>query len=128
MDEDLRKAHLEAIKDPTQENILALGIAYLRSQAPPKDVLEIFGRRWFSSSTGNTYHTVRVHLNDELIGESDITYGHGNQFEETALEIAIKNAGLPPKSKSSEPPWRYAERIGIIYKPYVQDVRRKRDL
>lgn len=126
-DAELSRLARQARVEPTMENLAALGMAYLRYLGGPQQTLRLMGRRWFSRTHGNTYHTVRVFLDDELLGESPIQYGYGDQYEQTGLEIALANSDLPPKEER-EAIWQWAERVGIKLERYVTDVPRKRDL
>ena len=38
------------------------------------NTMKIEGKRWFQRSYGNTYHTVKIYVNDEVL-KSEITYG-----------------------------------------------------
>ena len=59
--------------------------------------VEIWGKRWFQKSYGNTYHNVRVYVDDELVGESGEEYGYGNQYVQTAFEL-LQKKGLAPNT------------------------------
>lgn len=55
----------------------------------------INGKRWFQRSYGNTYHSVTItikhHANKpDVYLKSGIHYGYGNQFEQTACDMLIK--------------------------------------
>ena len=56
-----------------------------------KKSITIIGRRWFQKSCGNTYHTVKVYVNNELLEESEKTYGYGDQYKQTGYEILLKH-------------------------------------
>lgn len=99
---------------------------YLQIANIPKYHIE--GRRWFQRSYGNTYHTVRIYENDELVFTSDPAYGYGDQCLETAFAWLRKNRTLPP-----EPDGR--EFMGTLYLREVlhgtysvSDVKREREL
>jgi len=47
----------------------------------------IMGRRWFDTANGNTYHVVRVFINQDLLVTSDFTYGYENHYKQTAFEL-----------------------------------------
>ena len=49
--------------------------------------IEIYGLKWFQKSYGNTYHRVKVYVNDELIATSPITYGYGDYYIQNAEEL-----------------------------------------
>lgn len=82
-----------------------------------KVVLE--GRRWFQKLYGNTYHTVKVSVNDETF-YSDITYGYGNHFEQTAIEVLKENGFDVPE-------YGAFQRLEG-FESYVIDVTRRKDL
>lgn len=55
------------------------------------NTLQIITRRWFQKTYGNTYHAVKVYVNDEILIK-DFCYGYGNQYLQTAIEL-LKEAG-----------------------------------
>ena len=55
--------------------------------------LFIEGRAWRDKTFGNTYHSVRVWANGEIIGQVGITYGYDDMYKYTALEF-LKKFGL----------------------------------
>jgi hypothetical protein len=86
----------------------------------------IEGRRWFQRSAGNTYHTVRIFENGELVHTSGRSYGYGEQFLDTAFAWLKANRELPPHE---------GHHMGTIYLREVlhgtysvTDVDRERDL
>ena len=60
---------------------------------PTINSLFIEGRLWFDKINGNTYHAVKIETNGKVIKYLPITYGYGNQYEQTALTW-LKNYGL----------------------------------
>ena len=56
--------------------------------------LHIEGRRWFQRTYGNTYHSVRIFKDGEMIAHLPFQYGYGDQFLQTAWEWLGKN-GYP---------------------------------
>lgn len=48
----------------------------------------INGKRWMDSN-GNTYHTSEIFIDDNYY-KTDRTYGYGNQFKHTAIELLKK--------------------------------------
>ena len=77
------------------------------------------GKRWFQKLYGNTYHTVKVSVDNEVF-YSDITYGYGNHFEQTAIEV-LKNNGFDC------PEYGKFQRLEG-FESHVIDVKRKKDL
>jgi hypothetical protein len=53
------------------------------------------GRRWFDSINGNTYHSVSVEVDGEVVGVVPFAYGYDDQYLETALELLIEKRVLP---------------------------------
>lgn len=89
--------------------------------------IDIYGKRWFQRSYGNTYHTVVVYVNGREVFSSTKQYGYGDQYRQTAQEWLEQN-GLLPGLIGSEPLWRYRDRTGIGFGSDVTDVPRERDL
>lgn len=85
------------------------------------ETLEIFGKRWFQKSYGNTYHTATVIINGEEL-KSDITYGYGNHYLTTAAEL-LKTNGFDIPSDNDK-----AYSLMIKYEHSVTDVKRRKDL
>lgn len=52
------------------------------------NTMKIEGKRWFQRSYGNTYHTVKVFVDGEIL-KSEITYGYGSHYLQTAAELLI---------------------------------------
>jgi len=130
-DEELQRLRRIAAAAPTQENLARLGLAYLRSSAE-SHTLKLVGRRWTSRTYGNTYHTVDVYLDGELIAESERQYGYGDGYIQTGIELALANSDLPPLQEypngGYEAVWQWAERNNIKTEYHVTDVARQRDL
>lgn len=82
-----------------------------------KTVNHITGRRWFERTNGNTYHTTTLHFTDGTTRKSDITYGYGDQYLQTAFEMMDLPYGGTLELR---------EKLGITWD--VVDVARKRDL
>jgi hypothetical protein len=95
-------------------------------------ILQVFGRRWFNRSCGNTYHSATIYVDGDCVHKIDFAYGYGNHYEETSLQWLEKNGYLPGlihhRNGSHEGLWRYCERNGIKYRQDVTDVQRKKDL
>ena len=123
LNEALRNAMIEA----SPENLLALGRAYLRTEMKPARRLEIEGRLWFQKTYGNTYHRVRVFLDGEFLGRSDVEYGYGQQFAYTGIKLALKSARIPAFLEK-EGNYSYSKRTGIEIVARSEKVTRKKDL
>ena len=84
--------------------------------------LHISGRRWFQKSSGNTYHSVTVCVNNDVL-RCDCAYGYDDQFLQTAWEL-LQQAGYDVGKYGGTRKLR--EELGGTYD--VCDVPRKRDL
>lgn len=71
------------------------------------------GRRWFSRKNGNTYHSVRIFLDDKELAYIPYEYGYDSAYIDTAMKWARENYYWSPGDK---------------YRVTVVDVARKRDL
>lgn len=83
--------------------------------------LEIFGKRWFQKSYGNTYHTTTVIVNGEEF-KSSIKYGYGNAYLQTAADLLRVNGYEVPEDNGE------AFHTLCKYPHSVEDVGRKKDL
>lgn len=54
------------------------------------DRIVVYGRRWFNSREGNTYHSVVVYVDGELIGQTNLEYGYGDCYKQTAHSLLVK--------------------------------------
>ena len=64
------------------------------------DSIHITARRWYSKTYGNTYHSVKVYVNDDVL-KCNFAYGSGDQFLQTASELLIA-AGYDLKLKDND--------------------------
>jgi hypothetical protein len=92
------------------------------------DKVEIWGKRWFQKSYGNTYHKVRVYVNDKLIGTSPIVYGYGDSYLQTGKEILMKSGYFPIALKNTNDLSSFFRKKKIEFIYYANDVKRERDL
>ncbi len=89
----------------------------------------ISARRWFDKVNGNTYHSVVVTFPDGTTRLHGMTYGYGEHYLQTALELM--NGGEYPKYEKSgnpKPLWTWAEENGVKYVVDCVDVQRRKDL
>lgn len=89
----------------------------------------IGGRRWFRSSTGNTYHKVYIYADGHLLAALGPTYGYGDSYLTMAFDWLLENrpAFVPGFVKGKTNPTIYLrEVIGGTYS--VSDVNREREL
>lgn len=99
--------------------------------------VHVEGRRWFDSTYGNTYHSVVVSVEPSFdpgqwveVARQPFTYGYGEQYLQTALEL-LQEGKLLPKLEYENgyglTLQRTLEHLGIELEHSVSDVR-KRDL
>lgn len=101
------------------------GIGAVRK--PKVKSIEIWGKRWFQKTYGNTYHAVKVYVNDQLIGTSPISYGYGDQYIQTAEEL-LKKAGYLKRKDPRQSLWSYCSEKKIKLKYYATDVDTQKEL
>lgn len=87
--------------------------------------LEVYGRRWWQRTTGNTYHSVRVLLDGVEVARCPYAYGYGTGYSQTAVEL-LKEAGIVPKDHPASLAWRLDDLFTVVEN--VEDVQRKKDL
>jgi len=68
-------------------------------------------KRWFQKSYGNTYHSVTLQRDNEVLQKENFCYGYGRQYEQTTKKM-LENLGLCNET--------------VTY--HVVDVKRKKDL
>ena len=56
--------------------------------------IDILGVK-YTDSKGNTYHKSLVYVNDKFEGTSPETYGYGNQYVQTGMEMLVKKGYFP---------------------------------
>lgn len=49
--------------------------------------IEVIARRWFDSHNGNTYHSVQVSVNGEVIAVENFQYGYDSHYLQTAWDL-----------------------------------------
>jgi len=50
-------------------------------------------KMWLDKTPGNTYHSVKICHDERLLAQCDFSYGYGEQYKVTALEL-LKKKGL----------------------------------
>jgi len=91
------------------------------------DKVDIYGKRWFQKSYGNTYHVTKVYVNGVDIGESDQQYGYDEQYLQTGAKILWNKYKPPYKWNMNNPLWMLRNNgIDIYYN--ATDVEREKDL
>lgn len=58
----------------------------------------IEARRWSDKVDGNTYHSVKVYVNDKFVGRKPYAHGSDDQFLESAHKI-LQKAGVYRKKE-----------------------------
>jgi hypothetical protein len=100
-----------------------------KKQLKKGDSVQIIGRRWFERTNGNTYHSTDVYVNNEFAGREHFSYGYGDQYVQTGMEILKEHYNLPAKFKDEKYISQYAlKEYGINILTSVSDVSRKKDL
>jgi len=104
----------------------------MTSAATKLNGLHIEGRRWFSTSAGNTYHSVRIFADGKQLAYLPYAYGYGEQFLQTALDWLRAEGLIEAQEFYSNGNPKYngtlylRETLGGTYS--VIDVQRKKDL
>lgn len=106
---------------------MAVLLGSVKGRRPKVKSIEIYGLKWFQKSYGNTYHRVKVFVNDKEIATSPITYGYGDYYVQTAEELLKKNGYLKGKDDRT-PLWRYCQENGIKLRYYAYDVKTEKEL
>jgi hypothetical protein len=97
---------------------------------PKNATITVIGKRWFEKTNGNTYHSVSVYVNGDLVEHIPFTYGYGDMYMQNAGNIIFKNYETPLKKYSNgamDRLWRLKE-YGFKIIDSVTDVERKKDL
>jgi len=89
-----------------------------------KPKLHVSARRWFSKPYGNTYHSVKVYLDDNLVGFVPFEYGYDSQYLQTAFDVLKKHGHVPHDVDYGY----WYMRDNFQFTESVMDVNRKRDL
>jgi|TARA_R110000824_G_scaffold206477_9_gene391584 hypothetical protein len=90
------------------------------------DIVEISANKW-RDVNGNTYHNVQVYVNDNYIGESGMTYGYGDHYEQTAREMIFDKYKAPYSYNASNPIYMLKNKgVKVVSNSY--QVNRKRDM
>ncbi len=84
--------------------------------------LHIEGRRGFQRGSGNTYHSVRIFRDGQMVAHIPFSYGYGTSFLQTAVDWLRLN-GYPEAEYGTQ---YLREVLGGSYS--VIDVTRKGDL
>ena len=88
--------------------------------------IQVIGKRWFQRSYGNTYHSVKISINNNKWIRLPKQYGYGDQYITTAKNYLVKEGFLKEIGDNSM--WRYCEENNIKLLTSVSDVKREIDL
>jgi hypothetical protein len=97
---------------------------------PDNAIITILGKRWFEKTNGNTYHSVAVYVNGELVEYMPFDYGYGDMYKQNATKILANHYALPLERNSIggvESIWHLKDK-GYKIIDSVVDVERKKDL
>ena len=103
-----------------------------------KNQLLVIAAKWFDKVNGNTYHSVKVLVDNVQIGKVTYVYGYGEQYWQTAKEI-LQRAGYIANTGEKLPyggdkdiyefeMWLREEKNRSKVIKIVNNVPRKRDL
>lgn len=90
-----------------------------------KEIRSVFVecRQWFDNSGGNTYHSVRVSVNGKPLISKGMTYGYGDQYEQTALGALIE---LGFEFTTDRPLWFQVQDLGAdLYRSQSSTLKRE---
>lgn len=98
--------------------------------------IHVEAKRWFDKINGNTYHSVKVYVDNELIGEEPFRYGYDQAWQQTAHNILMEKGyfpktGLSLSSGTQKDYYKFTQWIRENRDNYsynVIDVPRKKDL
>lgn len=89
-------------------------------------MITVIGRKWFERINGNTYHSVEVYVDGELLERNSYEYGYGRQWESTAMDILEKHGIVKHPGLICYPDELPKDEFCVVSS--VTDVKRKRDL
>ena len=86
-------------------------------QVQAGDSLFLEGRAWFDKLNGNTYHSVRIWLNGEILDIVPFTYGYENAYQQTAITKLVELGYLPEflgeRATREFPVWQISAKLEI---------------
>ena len=87
------------------------------------NLIQIIGKRWFQTSYGNTYNTVKIYVNNEYVKTLGMEYGYGSFYRQRA-EIWLSENGYTTGKKENESFWAYFDRKKITVIDTVHGVKK----
>ena len=126
---DSARSVVDRMVEKSKKGKFAKGGSIKKPRLKKGDNIYIDANKW-QDVYGNTYHIVQVYVNDDYLGESDYTYGYGNQYEETAKGMIFEKYAPPYgyKDNSLRNPIYMLKEKGINVKSRGEYVNRKKDM
>jgi len=90
-------------------------------------VITVVGKRWFDRINGNTYHSVEVYVDGDLVGYIPLEYGYDSAYEQTALNLLKEKHANIKGLYCCSVLWHLRDKGHKIIN-IVSDVARKKDL
>lgn len=87
-----------------------------------KRSLLVEARLWFDKTYGNTYHSVRIWVDGEIVGATGKFYGYGDQYRYTAFQWLAMN-GYPDYANSHL--WPRFDTVGFDTYFTVSEVKKR---
>lgn len=81
--------------------------------------IDVHGKEWFDKANGNSYHAVRVTLNEGQKSESVLVapfqYGYGDCYVNTAFELVKAYNGEKPSGNGVLWAWCRENKVALRY-------------
>lgn len=121
-------AHKRTTKNGTVDVVHHLRSVGLKNVSSSKIFGQVIisGRRWFEKRNGNTYHSVTVYVDNQVVGREPFTYGYGDGYIQTGFELLQKAGYFKGKSYMDFIYFKRDSNGRVI--TVVSDVARKKDL
>ncbi len=103
------------------------------TEHPISGTLAVQGMEWFDSVNGNSYCSVRVHWEDELIAVAPFQYGYGDFYEQAASEELtdwFESMGIDSvySNGMTRPLWQIAQDAGFRLDTHIATGRGRREV
>lgn len=87
--------------------------------------IAVKAKRWFRAGEGNSYHNVKIWVNDVKVAHLKKVYGYGSQYLETAARWLEDNKFITDRERHNngcrEVLWRYCKERGIEFTDNTND-------
>lgn len=87
--------------------------------------IRVKAKRWFNSREGNSYHNVKIWVNDVKVVHLKKVYGYGNQYLDTAARWLEDKQFITDRERYNngcrEALWRYCKERGIEFTDDTND-------